>query len=227
VLRGTHLDDVAAVSLDGAPLAGLRHLGPRRISVEVGPAADFAPATNRFVLTRASDGTTVRTAARFQHVATSFRSRELAWAWANIGSRSYTWGHPYIYGYDCANFTSHALVAAGMSTDVLDVSSTSLRRRLLAKGAVELRDTQRNRAQVQVGDVIQFDWQPTASNSGDRDHTGIVTGVTRDADGRIVVRYSAHTDGGNNPSKHLEVERTMNRPHHDPDGDVYFLHLPA
>jgi hypothetical protein len=80
---------------------------------------------------------------------------------------------------------------------------------------------------VRVGDVIQFDWQPTRALPGDRDHTGIVTDVSRDADGRFVVRYSAHTDGGDRPAKQLLVERTMHRPHHDPHGKVYFLHLPS
>lgn len=227
VLRGTALGDVASIAIRGVEVGPVRHLSSSRISVRIGTASRFAPATTPLVLRRSSNGRSVTTAVRMRFVVTTFRSRELQWAWSDLTRRSYTWGHPYIYKYDCANFASHALVAAGMPSSVLDVSSTSLRTRLLARGAEELADTQRNRARVRVGDLIQFDWHPSARVPGDRDHTGIVTGVDRDGTGRIVVRYSAHTDGGNNPSQQLVVERTMNRPHHDPHGKVYFLHLPV
>jgi hypothetical protein len=227
VLRGTGLDDVATVSLGPTSLGAPHHLGPTRIEVRIGPAADFRPGTARLVLHRASDAAAVRTAVRVRYVATSFRARELRWAWAHLEQRGYAWGHPYIDKYDCANFTSHSLVAAGMPASLLDVSSTSLRRKLIAGGATELRDTPRNRARIAIGDVIQFDWHPRRADSGDRDHTGIVTGIERTASGALLVRYSAHTDGGNDPSEQLQVERTMHRPHHDPHGRVYFLHLRA
>jgi hypothetical protein len=227
VLQGTGLDDVATVSLGSASLGAPRHLSATRIAVRVGPAPRFVPATLRLVLHRASDGVPIRTAVRYRYVATTFRARELRWAWVHLEQRSYTWGHPYIYKYDCANFSSHSLVAAGMTDSVLDVSSTSLRRKLIALGATELRDSQRNRARVRIGDLIQFDWQPRIAAPGDRDHTGIVTGIERTASGALLVRYSAHTDGGNDPAKQLQIERTMDRPHHDPHGKVYFLHLPV
>jgi hypothetical protein len=226
VLRGTGLGDVSAISISGVEVGAVKHLSATRIAVRIGTAARFAPATSPLVVRRKSTGGNVTSAVRMRYVATTFRARELQWAWAHLTSRSYTWGHSYIYKYDCANFTSHALVAAGMTRSVLDVSSTSLRRALLARGATELADTPRNREQVRVGDVIQFDWNPSRGNPGDRDHTGIVTAVDRAAAGSIVIRYSAHTDGGNNPSVQLVIERTMNRPHHDPHGKVFFLHLP-
>ena len=54
--------------------------------------------------------------------------------------------------------------------------------------ATALTDDQRD--QVKVGDVVQFDWD----DSGDRDHTGIVTAVITEADGSITIEYAGHTD---------------------------------
>lgn len=105
---------------------------------------------------------------------------------------------------DCANFASQSLIArgwtmtddwwaAGTGSDFdfskAWVSSTALMNYLSEHPelATALDDTQR--AQVKVGDIVQFDWD----RSGDRDHTGIVTAVTHTATG-IDIRYAAHTD---------------------------------
>jgi hypothetical protein len=54
--------------------------------------------------------------------------------------------------------------------------------------ATPLTDDQRD--QVKVGDIVQFDWD----DSGDRDHTGIVTAVIPHLDGSIAIEYAGHTD---------------------------------
>jgi len=104
---------------------------------------------------------------------------------------------------DCVNFTSQSLIQRGWTMDAnwwskgtgssfthssAWVSSTALRNYLASSGrATALTDQQRD--QVKVGDVVQFDWE----NSGDRDHTGVVTRIEGSGDD-IVIYYAGHTD---------------------------------
>ncbi|WP_166790356.1 amidase domain-containing protein [Cryobacterium tagatosivorans] len=104
-------------------------------------------------------------------------------------------------GTDCVNFTSQSLIARGWTMDAqwsfnagtrqyspAWASSTAFAAYLAAhpERATALSDDQR--AQVRVGDVVQFDW----NGSGDRDHTGIVTRVDRAAGG-VRIYYASHT----------------------------------
>ncbi|WP_308798516.1 amidase domain-containing protein [Agromyces silvae] len=108
---------------------------------------------------------------------------------------------PVISGYDCANFASQSLLARGWTMDAgwnLDrasgamtpswASSTALRDYLRTRTdrATELTDAQRD--QVKVGDIAQFDWD----DSGDRDHTAVVTRVER-TDAGTKVWVGGHT----------------------------------
>ncbi|WP_166804604.1 amidase domain-containing protein [Cryobacterium algoritolerans] len=102
---------------------------------------------------------------------------------------------------DCVNFTSQSLLARGWTMDAdwsFDTnslqyspawaSSTAFAAYLAAhpERATPLTDKQRNL--VKVGDIVQFDWD----DSGDRDHTGIVTRVERG--GRTArIYYAGHT----------------------------------
>ena len=111
--------------------------------------------------------------------------------WSSYNSAEF----PVISGYDCANFASQSLLARGWTMDAgwsLDLgtgsmtpswaSSTALRDYLRTRTdrATELTDAQRD--QVKVGDIAQFDWD----DSGDRDHTAVVTRVDRTATGTKV-----------------------------------------
>lgn len=111
---------------------------------------------------------------------------------------------------DCVNFTSQSLIERGW---VMDsewwynpqptaergrwsspwISSTAFRNYLRnhPEKAIPLTDQQRD--QVRIGDIVQFDWD----NSGDRDHTGIVTKVAYFPDGSIEIFYGGHTDNTN------------------------------
>ena len=112
----------------------------------------------------------------------------------------------YLDENDCVNFASQSLLARGWAVDdewwydesgdgyssaSAWVSSTALRDYLEEhpeRGATALTDEQR--AQVKPGDLVQFDWD----DSGDRDHTGIVTSVVTAADGSVTIHYAGHTD---------------------------------
>jgi hypothetical protein len=104
-----------------------------------------------------------------------------------------------IRGNDCVNFTSQSLIARGWVMDAdwsytdgkystAWASSTAFAAYLAAhpERATALSDDQR--ADVKVGDIVQFDWD----RSGDRDHTGIVTRVVA-SDSGVEIFYAGHT----------------------------------
>nr|WP_244962902.1 amidase domain-containing protein [Cryobacterium roopkundense] len=106
-----------------------------------------------------------------------------------------------IRGNDCVNFASQSLIERGWTMDAewnfstegamystAWASSTAFAAYLTAhpERATPLTDEQRD--QVKVGDVVQFDWD----RSGDRDHTGIVTSVTK-TDAGVTIQYAGHT----------------------------------
>jgi len=105
---------------------------------------------------------------------------------------------------DCANFASQSLLERGWTMtddwwaagtgDEFDFSKAWVSSTYFMNYAEDhpelataLDDTQR--AQVKVGDIVQFDWD----NSGDRDHTGIVSKVET-TDAGTQVYYAGHTD---------------------------------
>lgn len=109
-----------------------------------------------------------------------------------------------LYDTDCANFASQSLLERGWTMtddwwaegagDDFDFSKAWVSSTYFMNYAEEhpelataLDDSQRD--QVKVGDIVQFDWD----NSGDRDHTGIVSKVVT-TDAGTQVYYAGHTD---------------------------------
>jgi hypothetical protein len=132
---------------------------------------------------------------------------------------------------DCVNFTSQSLLARGWETDdewwysddgdpwshpTAWISSTSFMEYLEEhpERATALTDAQRD--QVKVGDVVQFDWD----DSGDRDHTGVVTSVETEVDGSITILYAGHTDATWDRS----VDWAITEDH--PGGVAYYWSIP-
>ena len=106
---------------------------------------------------------------------------------------------------DCMNFVSQTLLARGWAEDDdwwFDesgdpyahadawISSTAFMWYLEDHPERATMLTDDERASVKVGDIVQFDWD----DSGDRDHTGVVTSVETDDDGAIRILYAGHTD---------------------------------
>lgn len=130
---------------------------------------------------------------------------------------------------DCVNFTSQSLIERGWQMDDewwtegtgLDfdytsawVSSTSFRDYLEESGrATPLSDDQRD--QVKLGDIVQFDWD----NSGDRDHTGVVTAIEGSGD-NITIYFAGHTDD----SDFRSVDTAITVEH--PGASVYYWSVP-
>jgi hypothetical protein len=105
-----------------------------------------------------------------------------------------------IAGNDCVNFTSQSLIARGWTMDAewsfsagrysaAWASSTAFAAYLTAHPERATPLTNDQRAEVTVGDIVQFDWD----DSGDKDHTGIVTRVENTATG-VEVYYAGHTN---------------------------------
>ena len=107
-----------------------------------------------------------------------------------------------IGGNDCVNFTSQSLIARGWTMDAewsyspagagystAWSSSTAFAAYLSAhpERATPLAAGQGDL--VKVGDIVQFDWD----RSGDKDHTGIVTRVVKNASGTHIY-YAGHTE---------------------------------
>lgn len=86
-------------------------------------------------------------------------------------------------GTDCVNFTSQTLLARGwkLNPDWTYkpefsrpwISSTGFHDYLESKPELATELAWEDRDQIEVGDVVQFDWD----NSGDRDHTAVVSGI--------------------------------------------------
>jgi hypothetical protein len=137
------------------------------------------------------------------------------------------------FGYyadnDCVNFASQSLLARGWAMDEdwwyanIDgsvehakawISSTSLMNYLLEHPERATPLTDADRDQVEVGDIVQFDWD----DSGDRDHTGVVTSVEQDDD-TTRIHYAGHTDN----TLYRSVDYAITELH--PGASVYYWDL--
>ena len=127
-------------------------------------------------------------------------------------------------GTDCVNFTSQTLLARGWKLNPkwtykggyarAWISSTGFHDYLAQHPelATELTWSQRSRASV--GDVVQFDWD----NSGDRDHTGIISGFET-LNGKREILVSSHSPAAFDwPITDVVAE-------HGPPTQIYIWHL--
>jgi hypothetical protein len=127
-------------------------------------------------------------------------------------------------GTDCVNFVSQTLLARGWNlnpdwtyTPELSrpwISSTGFREYLQTKPELATELSWKDRDLVQVGDVVQFDWD----NSGDRDHTAIVSGIQVDGDKREIL-LSSHSPAS------FDWSITDQLAEQDDRTQVYFWHL--
>lgn len=101
-------------------------------------------------------------------------------------------------GTDCVNFVSQTLLSRGWNLNPdwtykpkfsrAWISSTGFREYLLTKPELATELTWEDRDLIQVGDVVQFDWD----NSGDRDHTAIISGI-QITNGKRELLHSSHS----------------------------------
>lgn len=136
------------------------------------------------------------------------------------------WG--VLEGNDCVNFASQALVVRGWEQDdewfhggdpyassPTWRSSTAMHDWLSTRPDLATPLDDSDRADVQLGDLVQFDWD----DSGDRDHTGIVTRIERNDDGDVKVYFAGHT----RDSDYRDVDVAITEEH--PGASVYYWRL--
>lgn len=125
-------------------------------------------------------------------------------------AKHYAEPNVYEFGYlgnvDCANFVSQTLLARGWKMDYYWwqdptawegyqyssawVSSTALNEYMLNNPQLAKPLSVGQERYVQVGDIVQFDWDA----SGDRDHTAVVSGI-RLIGGERELLLAAHSEG--------------------------------
>lgn len=174
---------------------------PDAVSTSTGPIA-----TTKVIATALAFSYTPDPAIEAAKAAAALRAQQLdaqlAYVeahWSDYNSSEYG----VISGNDCMNFTSQSLIARGWTMDSewsyssgggyssAWASSTAFAEYMAAHPERGTALTNAQRDEVEVGDVVQFDWD----GSGDWDHTGIVTRI----DGSTIY-YSSHTSDNNDQS---------------------------
>jgi hypothetical protein len=221
-ITGTGLSGVRSVRVGSTVVGASAHADS--VTFTAPSAPDFLQASERVVL-RSGSGATLGTTT-FRYRTTDGVDRELAYvlkywkhynpAWEALGDN------------DCVDFTSQALLQRGWKQQgdwvhadaVLDSgaawrSSTAFRDFMEEHPELGTPLTDQQRSKVKLGDVVQFDWD----RSGDRDHTGVVTRITKSKDGHIQIYFAGHT----NDSDYRSVDTAITKDH--PGGLAYYWSL--
>jgi hypothetical protein len=101
-------------------------------------------------------------------------------------------------GTDCVNFVSQTLLSRGWKLNPdwtykpeysrAWISSTGFHDYLKTKPELATELTWKDRDLIEVGDIVQFDWD----NSGDRDHTAIISGI-QVTNGKRELLHTSHS----------------------------------
>jgi hypothetical protein len=201
-LTGTNLQNVSSVLLDGVPTDKLTLVSPTRLGFAVGTAPDFQADTAAVSLVAASDGAVLPTALTFQWTVQNRVDRQMRYAflnWNNYASARFG----YLPGNDCANFTSQTLKARGWRPGSVWynkgqgdwtgtwVSSTAMSRWLGKRPDLATHLLYRQRDDVRVGDIVQFNYEGVGTWW---DHTAVVSKVVVLPNGHHDIYYVAHTN---------------------------------
>jgi hypothetical protein len=226
-LTGTGLANVTAVSFGANPATAVTAVSAKELTVTTPQAVNFAAGTVDVSLAE-GDAAAVPSGLTYDYAVVTPVDAQLNYAltyWQNRNVAEYG-----SYGdNDCVNFTSQSLIARGWAMDDswwhtqaggVDkyssawLSSTSMMNYFTARPELATALTDDQRDQVVVGDIVQFDWD----NSGDRDHTGIVTRVEgTGADTQIF--FAGHSLD----SDYRSVDTAITTDH--PGGTAYYWHL--
>jgi hypothetical protein len=201
-LTGTHLDAVSGVLVGGVASTRLTPVSPTRLGVLIGTSPEFQPATAAISLVSATDGAVLPTDLAFTWVVENRVDRQMRYAfqhWNDYASARYG----YLPDNDCANFTSQTLRARGWRTSAAWfndgqgdwaanwVSSTAMSTWLKKRPDLATRLLYRQRDDVRVGDVVQFNYEGVSTWW---DHTAVVSRVVVLPNGRHDIYYVAHTN---------------------------------
>lgn len=201
VITGTNLSSVVAVDFGGTRATGLRVTSNTRMIFVLGAAYNYQPGRVPVILTQKTTLKRFSTPLIFTYKVVSAVDKEMNYAFDNWNTRG-TKRWVYIANNDCVNFASQVLLARGWKMNnswynnggwkmsASWSSSTALRNYLKARPKLATALTEKQRASVKVGDIVQFDWD----GNGSPNHTAIISKKTVDADGHITLLYAAHTN---------------------------------
>src|SRR4051812_41179049 len=190
-----------------------------KLTVKAPPAKDFKAATVPVALVRAGGTTAI---GRYHYVVRSGLDRQLRYLLTYW--KHYNPAYEPLDDNDCVDFASQSLLQRGwkeqgawthaeavLQSGLAWRSSTALRDFLAARPQLATPLTDRQRAKVKLGDIVQFDWDRT----GDRDHTGVVTRIVHTSSG-IRIYFAGHTKD----SAYRSVNTAITKDH--PGGVAYY-----
>jgi hypothetical protein len=220
-LTGSGLGNVTAVRIAGVDVPVTSASADRVVFVAPG-STDFA-STKADAELRAGTTTVASTALAFAPVDGVDRQLQyLLKYW-----KDYNPAYQPLGSTDCVDFASQSLLERGWKQQgawthaeaVAEsggawISSTMFRDFMTAHPELGTALSDDERAKVKLGDVVQFDWD----GSGDRDHTGVVTRITKDGD-TIRIGFAGHTKD----SDYRDVDEAITKDH--PGGTAYYWSL--
>ncbi|MCU1404831.1 MAG: hypothetical protein JWQ43_1134 [Glaciihabitans sp.] len=229
-ITGTGLDTVSGVTFGANPASTVTAVSAKELHVTTPVAANFAVGPVDVAIV-AGDAAAVPSGSTFEYTDVTPVDAQMTYLlthWQNRNVDEYG-----SYGdNDCVNFTSQSLIARGWeqtadwnhtansdgthSYSSAWISSTSMKKYFTAHPelAVALTDDQRD--QVVIGDIVQFDWD----NSGDRDHTGVVSRIEGTGADRVI-SFAGHSLD----SDYRSVDTAITTDH--PGATAYYWHLVA
>jgi hypothetical protein len=222
-ISGTGLSGVTAVSFGDNPATAVSATD-NSVTVTTPAATDYAEGEVAVTLA-AGDAAVAASALTFDYDAETDIDHQMAYLmkyYKNYNTEEYG----ELPDTDCVNFTSQSLIARGWEmtdewyqNNVTNyskawISSTAMMNYFADRPelATALDDDQRD--EVAIGDIVQFDWD----NSGDRDHTGVVTRIEGSGDD-IKIYFAGHTTDSN----FRDVDKAITVDH--PGGTAYYWHL--
>jgi hypothetical protein len=200
-ISGTNLGGVTSAMIGG--VAVLVSAVDGTSATFVTPAAGNFETSSAAVALTAANGTILTDAGTFAYDALSPVDRQMQYMfryWQDYNLEE--WGE--FPDNDCGNFVNQALIERGWVQNedwYSDYATTGaynfswIRGNAMDDYFASRPDTTRiafaDRAQVKIGDVVMFDWDP--QNDNGVDHTMTVSGVSTKADGTPEIKLVGHT----------------------------------
>jgi hypothetical protein len=227
VVTGSDLADVTTVMF-GANAATVTAASADEITVTTPAATNFV--TGAVEVTVAAGETAAASSVPFEYQVITPVDAQMNYVLAHWSERNIA-EYGTLVDNDCVNFTSQSLIKRGWTmddawwhtqTDGVDsysspwISSTAMKKYFDTRPELATALTDDQRDSVVVGDIVQFDWD----NSGDRDHTGIVSRVEGTGADRQIF-FAGHSLD----SDFRSVDVAITTDH--PGGTAYYWHLEA
>jgi hypothetical protein len=227
-LTGTGLEDVTTVTFGATAASAVTAVSSEELTVTTPAAVNYAAGAVEIAVAE-GDAAPVASGQTFTYAVMTPVDAQMSYLltyWQNRNEAEYG-----SYGdNDCVNFTSQSLIARGWVEDdewyhtansdgsheysKAWLSSTSMMKYFSTRPELATALTDDQRDQVVIGDIVQFDWD----NSGDRDHTGVVTRIEGTGADRVI--YFA---GHSLDSDFRSVDVAITTDH--PGGTAYYWHL--